>query len=260
MDCLGITLKDVRKHHKTLSSEEQVSLARRWQNYKDYDAREKLIQSVLPWAIRLAQLLHVKTSESYSSNVQLDDLISAAFEGVIHSVDKFDPEVGCKLTTYATWWIKQSMWRYLTNNWSDIHVPVYIHKHIKAFFELDVDDKLDVVNNPGHKKVSCALNAMHSVESLSKYYEVDGKQYQYSDMFLSTDNEPFQNVVEKEDLAFLEECITRLDSRKQFVVRERLRGKTLQQVAEIIGVTRERVRQIQISAEKKIKEYFGTHE
>jgi RNA polymerase sigma factor (sigma-70 family) len=79
-------------------------------------------------------------------------------------------------------------------------------------------------------------------------------------MFLSTDNEPFQNVVEKEDLAFLEECITRLDSRKQFVVRERLRGKTLQQVAEIIGVTRERVRQIQISAEKKIKEYFGTHE
>jgi len=260
MDCLGITIKDVKENYKQLSRDEQVSLARRWRDNKDYDAREKLILSVLPWAIRLAQQFYVKADKKGKSTVQLDELISVSFEGVIHAVDKFDPEMGCMLTTYVSWWARQKMRLYLSNNWSDIHVPAYLLKHIKEFSELGIDDELDVTCSSEQRKVVCALRAVHSVQSLSGLYDVDGVLYLHSNVFLSTEKNPLQNVIDKEDLAFLEDCIARLNPRKQFIMRERLRGQTLKQVGEVLGITREGVRQLQVSAEKELTEYFYINE
>lgn len=226
-------------------------------------AREKLIRHNVRLLISIA-------SDYEHQGVPLEDLLQEGFIGMIRAIEKFDIERGFKFSTYATWWIKQAVLRSVQNDGNDIRLPV--HKQIEASRMKKAKRKLaqKLGREPNQKEVSeeagldidrIKLLTKFSAETLSLDREFAGESDDLSLLSLIEDKDVVKPPEFYEELARkeqVERLLGAIPKREAHILKLRFgidtnNPMTLQEIAEELGVTRERIRQIESKALRRIK-------
>lgn len=228
----------------------------------DSEARKKMIESNLRLVVKISR-------RYYNRGLAFLDLINEGNLGLMHAVEKYEPERGFRFSTYATWWIRQSIERAIMNQTRVIRLPVHVIKELSSYLNVakeltkelgreptpeeiaeKVDKPLDEVNK--------SLSLTDDVISADLYVGGEGTKTLIDTIADDPSNNP-EKELEVEDVhAVLAKCIQSLEERETAVVCRRfgLLGhdrQTLEQVGEAVGLTRERVRQIQITSLKKLR-------
>ena len=245
-----------------LTSEEEKELARQ-ASLGNKEAKIKLIQSNLRLVINIARKsIHV-------SKLSMADLIQEGNLGLIAALDKYNWKLGYKFSTYATWWIKQAMFKAISEQSHCMKIPVYIqetlskYKKIKNSLEQKyncqikpavVADKMGILEN----KINTFLNAFTKSLSIENSLDaVDDKQLNLSEII----EDVKQNVeikIENEELKKdIKKALSILKEKEQEVITLRFGledngKKTLEEIGNIYGVTKECIRQIEKRAIRKI--------
>ena len=244
-----------------LTIQEEIVLAKRIQK-GDAAAREHMIRANLRLVVKIA-----RGYENYG--LPLLDLISEGNIGLMKAVERFDPTKGAKLSTYAAWWIKQAIKRALADQGKTIRLPVHvvdklfhIRKCATQLVEIlgrePTDQEIAEELNMKTAQVRDYRKASISPTSLDARMGDDDTS-RFADIVADPNaTAPFQQAVNDSDNKILGEVIGTLSPREQTILQLRfgLTGqdeKTLEEVGEKFGVTRERIRQIQDEALKKLK-------
>jgi RNA polymerase primary sigma factor len=246
---------------KLLSEHEEVRLAAKIQK-GDAEARELMIRANLR--------LVVKIAHDYDGlGLPLLDLINEGNIGLMCAVERFDPRKGGKLSTYAAWWIKQSMRRALANQSKTIRLPVHmvdkIYNMRRAAFRLQellsrepTDEEVAAEIGISSREVARMRASFLRPASLDAPTG-DDESGHLSDVIRDENAaSPYEQLVEKTVNQMLGELVGRLHPREASILRFRfgLDGgpeRTLEEVGDKFGVTRERVRQLQTLALRKMR-------
>lgn len=245
-----------------LSAEEEVYFARK--ALKGHEpSRKRMIESNLR--------LVVKISRRYvNRGLALLDLIEEGNLGLIRAVEKFDPERGFRFSTYATWWIRQTIERAIMNQTRTIRLPIHVVKELNVYLRAarELSQKLD--HEPSPEEIAKLLDKpVEDVERMLALNErvtsMDVPVGPSSDKTV-VDMIPDQHVsdpvelLQDSDLSMnLDGWLDELSEKQREVVARRfgLRGhetSTLEEVGREIGLTRERVRQIQVEALRRLRD------
>jgi len=244
-----------------LTPAEEVHYARMAQRGEEA-GRQRMIESNLR--------LVVKISRRYMNRgLALLDLIEEGNLGLIHAVSKFDPERGFRFSTYATWWIRQTIERAIMNQTRTIRLPIHVIKEINVYLRaarklaqtLDHEPSAEEIARLMDKPIGEVKRMLGLNERVTSVDMPIGKDEDRSLLdAIPDDNHPDPSVaLQDQDMtAHLSVWLSRLSDKQRIVVERRfgLYGHdraTLEQVGNEIGVTRERVRQIQIDALKRLR-------
>ena len=271
----GITsyLAAIRKI-PVLSAEEEFMLANRFRKHGDLDAAKRLISAHL----RLA----AKVAFGYRYyGLPVEDLISEANIGLMQAVKKFEPEKGNRLSTYAVWWIKAAINEFILRSWSLVRIGTvaaqkrlfYNLRKIKARLGLYGDSALDADSvkeisqnlNVSEDDVVAMDNRLSGDVSLNTPVYTDG--YAEKQDFLSNNASIEDSVADKQEsdlrLRLLAQAMDKLNDRERIIVRaRRLQDDptTLDSLGEQLGISRERVRQIETRAIEKMTRFIHDKE
>lgn len=244
-----------------LTPKQEVELAARYRN-GDESAKEKMVVANLRLVVKIAR-------DYENLGLPILDLISEGNIGLIKAVERFDPDKGGKLSTYGSWWIKQSIKRALANQSKTIRLPVHLvdkiskmrrvisELHEKLGREATDEEIASIIKIPVHK-VSHWKNVSLNPASLDAPIGND-EQNSFSEVVEDeTANTPYQELEEKTVAHMIRSLLSRLPERENFILTYRygLDGdgeKTLEEVGTKFGITRERVRQIQNAALEKMR-------
>jgi RNA polymerase nonessential primary-like sigma factor len=259
-DATRIYLKEIG-FSPLLSAEEEVYFARRAQKGDD-KARKRMIESNLR--------LVVKISRRYMNRgLSLLDLIEEGNLGLIRAVEKFDPERGFRFSTYATWWIRQTIERGIMNQTRTIRLPVHVLKEINIYQraarylsqKLEHEPSPEEVANLLDKPVEDVKGMMGLNERVASVDAPldDDPDRSLLDAIADERTPDPEKVLQRDDLqALIEQWLNELNDKQREVVERRFglnhrEISTLEEVGADIGVTRERVRQIQVEALKRLR-------
>lgn len=251
-----------------LSKQEEVGLAKRIKA-GDKSARDHMISANLRLVVKIAY-------DYNNFGLPLLDLISEGNLGLIKAVERFDPEKGGKLSTYAAWWIKQSIKRALANQSKTIRLPVHLVDRISRMRKVTAQlaDELD--REPSDEEIGYAMdmpvNKVAHLKSVSiRPASLDAPVGEDGDTtfgeLVGDDNEttPLENLQDKSMSNDIKSVIDRLDDREAEIIQLRFgldgnRPLTLEEVGERFKITRERVRQIQNIAIHKMRRLMTDNE
>jgi RNA polymerase primary sigma factor len=244
-----------------LTPREEIELARRIKK-GDRRAREQMIKANLRLVVKIA-----RDYESYG--LPLLDLINEGNIGLMKGVERFDPKKGAKLSTYAAWWIKQSIKRALANQSKTIRLPVHVVDKLfhlrRAAAKLEEvlgrepsDDELAEELDYPVARVKQLRRAAVRPTSLDAPIGDDDTNHVADVVKDENADTPYEQLEEKTNNALIHEMIETLDARERAILRQRfgLDGddrKTLEEIGEQFGVTRERIRQIEELALRKLR-------
>jgi len=253
-----------------LAPEEEYMLARRFQEHGDTEAASKLVTSHLRLVAKIAM--------GYRGyGLPTSELISEGNIGLMQGVKKFEPERGFRLATYAMWWIRASIQEYILRSWSLVKMGTTAAQK-KLFFNLRrMKSKLDAFEDgdlhPDHlAKIAKDLGVTEAeVTSMNRRMALGGDgslnapmredgEGQWQDWLV--DNDPLQDerLAEEEEKTvrheLLAEAMDDLNDREKHILAERRLAddpKTLEELSQVYGVSRERVRQIEVRAFDKLQ-------
>jgi RNA polymerase sigma-32 factor len=262
-------LSEIRKF-PMLAKDEEFMLAKAWQEHEDPEAAHRLVTSHLRLVAKIAM--------GYRGyGLPIGEVISEGNVGLMQAVKKFDPDKGFRLATYAMWWIRASIQEYILRSWSLVKMGTTAAQK-KLFFNLRkakseisalqegdmhpdqvsvIATKLGVLNE---EVISMNRRLSGGDASLNSPMRADSES-EWQD-WLVDDKTPSQETVVADDqektirMSLLEEAMTELSDRERHILTERrLKDEptTLEDLASQYGVSRERVRQIEVRAFEKLQ-------
>lgn len=258
-DITNLYLKSLSR--PLLSAKEEIALALRIRK-NDRKAYNIMIESNLRLVVKMAK-------RYMNKGMAFLDLIAEGNIGLMRAVDKFNPDLGFRFSTYATWWIKQSIERALLNQTRTIRVPIHVLKELNSYLrniaelrrKLNRDPSLEEISEFLDKpieEVKRVLTATKNVASIDEMYDDSSRPIIET---ISSANSQSPEITASHDnlKALLSSWLEHLNENQRTVVSMRfgLRGhspSTLESIGEQIGLTRERVRQIQIEAMTKLSQ------
>ena len=244
-----------------LTPQNEIALAKKIQG-GDTNARNEMIQSYLRLVVTIAQ-------DYLNLGLPLADLISEGTIGLTKAVERFDPAKGAKLSTYAALWIKQSIIAGLSNQLKTIRLPIHLTEKISKIrriaFELandlgrdPTDDELAEELGLSVGRVAELRNSFARPASLDAPID-DGESNELSEI-IADEQTPtsYDSLCDRDLRAHLKAALQVLDDREKKIVLQRfgldgVQPKTFDQIGELVGLTRERVYQLQQSAVSKLR-------
>ena len=252
---------------KSLNAYEEKELAIEAKN-GNLDAKKELIQANLKLVLTIARkAIHV-------SKLPLVDLIQEGNLGLMVAVEKFNPELGYRFSTYATWWIKQAMFKAISEQSYCMKIPVYIQETLSKFSRVkaemersyncqvtnqDVAKKMDI--EP--EKIDNYLSAYTTTISIEGSFDAkNGSELSVADV-IADEKQSVEDAVELEELKKeILNVVSTLKEREQTVIKmrfglENFAKTTLEDIGKIFGVTKECIRQTESRALNKLRNNFA---
>lgn len=249
-----------------LTADEEFKLAVRLKKYNDVSAAEKLIVSNLRFVVKIAH-------EYRNYGFKLSDLIQEGNIGLIHAVKKFDPYKGYRLISYAVWWIRAYIQNYLIRSWSIVKIGT-TQAQRKLFFKLN-QTKKELENlsrkNPEFSEIATSLGVKDSeVEEMDlrmgardvSLHEIinDESSNSHIDFLAYEGDDQEVSLIKKEEKSLVQRniagALANLNERESYIILNRVMSdnpKTLQEIGEKYNISRERARQIEKQALKKMQ-------
>lgn len=248
-----------------LKAEEEFKLAVQWKKENSMEAAEKLVVSNLRFVVKIAH-------EYKSYRVKLADLIQEGNIGLMHAVKKFDPYKGYRLISYAVWWIRAYIQNYIIKSWSIVKIGT-TQAQRKLFFKMS-QTKKDIQflskKRPEFGEIAASLGVkewevaqmdsrMGSDISLDAYVGEESETT-YGDSLVYEGEDQETALIKKEEMSLVQRniagALTSLNEKESFIVMNRLMADdpmTLQEIGDRYNFTRERARQIERQAIKKLQ-------
>ncbi len=264
---LQLYLREINRY-PLLSAEEEKELGWRIINDNCPDARERMVRCNLRLVVSIAK-------RYTNRGLALADLIEEGNIGLIRAVEGFDPALGVRFSTYGSWWIKQAIKRALINAVQPIHIPAYMvdlvarwKQAVRSFEDQHgrqpTQQELAQVLQLPARKVRIIRSAIKALSAPSQAPRGEDGETMGLDAFIPDHrfNLPDEDVIYEEELSCVRELLATIDDREATILRMRfgLDGsppRTLKEVGEAVGLTRERVRQLEINALRRLNERFA---
>ena len=253
-----------------LEKREEQSLARRWRDEGDTDAAHKLVTSHLRLVAKIAMKYR-------GYGLPVADLVSEGSIGLMKAVKKFDPDLGFRLSTYAMWWIRASITEYVLKSWSMVKLGTLASQK-KLFFSLrSIKSRLNILDSgeltPEQADQLSEIMNVSSVDitnmnrrlssrdlSLNAPLSTDEGGIEFQDTLISKGLSPELQFAESEELSHHSEILMRamqaLPERERDILAERRLSdapQTLEVLGKKYGISRERIRQLEVRAFEKVK-------
>ena len=256
--CLETYLQEINEVPLLTADEEKVLGARVQSG--DLEAREHLIRANLRLVVSIAKMYNDR-------GLNLQDLIAEGNIGLMKAAEKFDPEAGCRFSTYGTWWIKQSIRRALTNTVKSVRVPGYMTEMISKWRNVANELRYMLGRMPTVEEVAMELGIPRESWPLLKRTIESNQAGQVSlDVMTQTQDtvedenaaDPEETMLHRDLLSRLDELLGVIDEREAQILRlryglgEGAEPMTLKEIGKVVGLTRERVRQIERDALRKL--------
>lgn len=265
IDATSLYLKEIG-YAPLLTAAEEVFYARKLLK-GDESARKRMIESNLRLVVKIAR-------RYVNRGLELLDLIEEGNIGLMRAVEKFDPELGYRFSTYATWWIRQTIERGLMNPTRTIRLPVHIVKELNVYVRASrkLAQRLDHTPTPEEiaeevdKPVADVLKIFSLSERISSIdIPVAENEKSLIETISAEGASSPERQIEGENLSeVLNKWLAQLPDKQREVLVRRFgllhhQEETLEQVGREIGLTRERVRQIQVDALRRLRDVLRKH-
>ena len=245
-----------------LTADEEKQLAYRIEE-GDSEARDRMVRANLRLVVNIAR--------GYTGKgLALQDLIEEGNLGLLRAVEGFDPNMNTRFSTYASYWIKQSIKRALVNTAKTIRIPAYMVELLAKWRRATTKLQDELGRPPTHEEVARSLNLpkkkLAIIKKAIRVYnsapqtEQTETGWSLDEMVMDANSKsPDLELVETDDLKHVLELLDKMDEREAKVLRMRFgldqeEPKTLKEIGESLGLTRERVRQIESEALGKLSE------
>jgi RNA polymerase primary sigma factor len=250
-----------------LNAEDEKELAYRIREKSDSEARDRMVRANLRLVVNIAR--------NYTGKgLGLQDLIEEGNLGLLRAVEGFDPAMNTRFSTYASYWIKQSIKRALVNTAKTIRIPAYMVELLAKWRRASTKLQEELGRTPTQEEIARSLNLprkkLNIIKKAIRVYN-SAPQTDQADTGWSLDEmlmdgrarTPDTEMVEADDLHHVLDLLDKMDKREATVLRMRFgldggEQKTLKEIGESLGLTRERVRQIESEALAKLSDSMNS--
>jgi len=263
LDATQIYLNEIGRS-PLLTAEEEVFFGR-LARQGDVAGRKRMIESNLRLVVKIARRYH-------NRGLALLDLIEEGNLGLIRAVEKFDPERGFRFSTYATWWIRQTIERALMNQTRTVRLPIHVVKELNTYLragreltqQLDQEATAEDIANHLEKPLDTIKKLIGLNERNASFDHPAGPNADRPllETLVGEEADPLEEVQQQDICIYVDKWLGSLTDKQREVIVRRfgLRGHeatTLEEVGQEIGLPRERVRQIQMEALKRLRKLLN---
>jgi len=264
----------IKNEENTVTQELTDNTMRNIERIKD------IVDIIVKFNIRLV----IKEVKNYKNkvpnNIEFNDLKNEGIIGLMNSIYKFSTESDYKLSTYATWWIRQHIIQFINNNKNPIIIPLYYSKMISEYEKIKLesekenkeltDEEIAEKMNISYKKLKKAKNLIKNTKIISlNQSNSDNEEFSLEDILSSEISEEEEDIEKKlmnsEIKDIIEKAIESLNPKEKYIIKERLElfneePKTLEELGKKFSRTRERIRQLEVEAFKKLKKILKEYD